>query len=97
MDFRRAIVRPQKGIFCKSIRFSFETKRACVGFELHENNLLVLVDMGISSLAEDGKIQKKCDKALLIDLTLVDEPKESSVSSVILMWKSNRFRVKLYS
>ena len=51
--------------------------------------------MGISSLAEDGKIPKKCDKALLIDLTLVDEPKESSVSSVILMWKSNRFKVKL--
>ena len=72
MDFKRALVRPLKGIFCKSIRRLLETKRACIGFELYENSLQVLVD-----------------------LTLMEEPKESSVSSVILRWKSNRFRVKL--
>ena len=56
MNFKRALVRPQKGIFCKSIRRLLEAKRACVGSELYENSLQVLVDMGISSLAEDGKI-----------------------------------------
>jgi len=56
LDFKRALVRTLKGIFCKSIRRLLETKRACIGFELYENSLQVLVDMGISSLAEDGKI-----------------------------------------
>ena len=42
MDFKRALVRPQKGTFCKSIRRLLEAKRACFGFELHENNLQTL-------------------------------------------------------
>ena len=69
-------------------------------FELYGNSLQVLVDMGISSLAEDGKDinnKTKCHEALLVDLTLMKEPKESSVGSVILRWKSNGFRVKLCS
>ena len=61
MDFKRALVRLQKGIFCKSIRRLLETKRACIGFELYENSLQILVDMGISSLAEDGKISIEKD------------------------------------
>ena len=61
MDFKRALVRPLKGIFCKSIRRLLETKRACIGFELYENSLQTLADMGISSLAEDGKISIEKD------------------------------------
>jgi len=30
MDFKRALVRPQKGTFCKPIRHLLEAKRACV-------------------------------------------------------------------
>ena len=30
MDFKRALVRPQKGTFCKSIRHLLEAKRACI-------------------------------------------------------------------
>ena len=44
MDFKSALVRPQKGIFCKSIRRLLEAKRACVGFEPHENSLQISVD-----------------------------------------------------
>ena len=39
MDFKRALVRPQKGTFCKPIKHLLEAKRACIGFELHENSL----------------------------------------------------------
>ncbi|MGP1550464.1 MAG: hypothetical protein ACTTI4_07080, partial [Prevotella fusca] len=38
------------GIYCKSIGRLLEAKRACIGFELHENSLQTLVDMGISCL-----------------------------------------------
>ena len=44
MDFKRASVRPQKGIYCKSIGRLLEAKRPCVSFELHENNLQTLAD-----------------------------------------------------
>ena len=47
MDFKRALVRPQKGTFCKPIRRLLEAKRACVGFESHENNLQTSVNKGI--------------------------------------------------
>ena len=30
MDFKRALVRPQKGTFCKSIGRLLEAKRACI-------------------------------------------------------------------
>jgi len=39
LDFKRALVRVLKGVFCKSIRRLLEAKRACVGFELDENSL----------------------------------------------------------
>ena len=56
-DFQKGVSKGLKrGIFCKSIRRLLETIRACIGFELYENSLQILVDMGISSLAEDGKI-----------------------------------------
>ena len=41
---------PLKGIFCKSIRRLLEAKRACVGFDLHENNLQTSIDKGTSCL-----------------------------------------------
>ncbi|MGP1492926.1 MAG: hypothetical protein ACTTJJ_05900, partial [Prevotella fusca] len=41
---------PQKGIYCKSIGRLLEANRPCIGFELHENSLQTLVDMGISCL-----------------------------------------------
>jgi len=39
LNFKRALVGPQKGTFCKSIRRLLEAKRACIGFELLENSL----------------------------------------------------------
>jgi len=39
MDFKRALVRVLKGTFCKSIGRLLEAKRACIDFELSENNL----------------------------------------------------------
>ena len=38
MDFKRALVRPQKGIFCKSIGRLFEAKRASFKSEDVKNN-----------------------------------------------------------
>ena len=48
MDLKKALVRPQKGIFCKSIGRLFKAKRSCIGFELYENSLQIAVGMGIS-------------------------------------------------
>ena len=53
LDFKRALVRPQKGTFCKSIRRLLEAKRACIGFELHENSLQIAI-YGNRLFAEDG-------------------------------------------
>ena len=39
MDFKRALVRVLKGIFSKPKGRLYETKRACVGFEVCENSL----------------------------------------------------------
>jgi len=39
LDFKRALVRLLKGTYSKLIRHLLEAKRACIGFELHENNL----------------------------------------------------------
>ena len=47
---KRASVRPQKGIYCKSIGRLFKARRPCIGFELYENSLQTLSDMGISCL-----------------------------------------------
>jgi len=50
MDFKRALVRLQKGTFCKSIRRLLEAKRAYIRFELCENSLQIAFDKGISCL-----------------------------------------------
>ncbi|ERJ75823.1 hypothetical protein HMPREF9148_01661 [Prevotella sp. F0091] len=50
MDFKRALVRAQKGIYCKSIGHLLEVKRACVGFELHKNSLQTSTNKGVSCL-----------------------------------------------
>ena len=50
LDSRRALVRPQKGPFCKPISRLLEAKRACIGFELHENSLQESVGKGINCL-----------------------------------------------
>ena len=39
MDFKRALVRVLKGIFCKPKGRLLDAKRACIDFELSENNL----------------------------------------------------------
>lgn len=41
MDFKRALVRVLKSIFCKSIERLMEAKRACIDFELSENSLQI--------------------------------------------------------
>ena len=48
MDFKRALVRALKGTYCKLIRRLLEAKRACIGFELYENNLQTSINKGIS-------------------------------------------------
>ena len=35
MDFKRTLVRLQKGTYSKSIRHLLEAKRACISFELY--------------------------------------------------------------
>ena len=39
MDFKRALVRPQKGIFSKPIKRLFKAKRPYIGFKMYENIL----------------------------------------------------------
>jgi len=48
--FKRALVRGLKGIFCKAIKRLLEAKRACIGFELHENKLQNPTNEGVSCL-----------------------------------------------
>ena len=50
LDFKRALLRPQKSTFCKSIRRLLEAKRACIGFALCENSLQTHLNKGISCL-----------------------------------------------
>ena len=50
LDFKRALIGPQKGTFCKSIRRLLEPKRACIDFEAYENSLQISIDKGISYL-----------------------------------------------
>ena len=50
MDFKRALVRPQKDTFCKPIKHLLEAKRACIGFKLYENSLQVSTNEGINCL-----------------------------------------------
>ena len=39
MDFKSALIRALKSIFCNPKGRLLEAKRACVNFELYENNL----------------------------------------------------------
>ena len=50
MDFKRALVRVLKGIFCKPKGHLLDAKRACVDFELSENSLQKSDKMGISDM-----------------------------------------------
>ena len=50
MDFKRALVSPQKGTYCKSVRRLLEAKRAYFGFESHENGLQMSLCKGINCL-----------------------------------------------
>ena len=50
LNFKRALVRVLKGIFCKPIGRLLEAKRACIGFELDKNSLQISTDKGISCL-----------------------------------------------
>ena len=50
MDFKRALVSPQKGTYCKSIRRLLEAERACFEFESHENSLQISLYKGINCL-----------------------------------------------
>ena len=60
MDFKRALIRALKGTFCKSIGRLLEAKRACIGFELYENNLQTSINKGISwVLPKYGVINSK--------------------------------------
>ena len=44
MDFKRALIRPQKGIFCKPKEHLLDPLRACIGFEMSENSLQTLIN-----------------------------------------------------
>ena len=46
MDFKRALVRPQEGTFCKPIRRLLEAKRACISFEDYEKDLQTSINKG---------------------------------------------------
>ncbi len=45
LNFKRALVRLQKGLYCNSIRRLFKAKRAYVGYASHENSLQTLIYM----------------------------------------------------
>ena len=44
MDFKRALIRPQKGTFCKPKEPLLAPKRACIDFEMSENSLQILIN-----------------------------------------------------
>jgi len=50
-----ALVRLLKGTFCKLIRHLLKAKRACIGFELHENNLQTSRNKGIRCLLKSDR------------------------------------------
>ena len=49
MDFKRALTRPQKGIFYKPIRHLLEGKRACIVFEMFEKSLQICLPVHSST------------------------------------------------
>ncbi len=48
LDFKRALIRPQKGTYCKPIRRLLEAKRACFSFDLRENNLQITINRRVT-------------------------------------------------
>ena len=66
MDFKRALVSPQKGTFCKSIRRLLEAKRACLGFELSETYLQV------SAVWKDAVCRRRIDIVSICVLSLIE-------------------------
>jgi len=50
LDFKRALVRALKVIFCNPKGRLLEAKRACIGFEVIENSLQISNNKGISCL-----------------------------------------------
>ena len=42
LAFKRALVRPQKGIYCKPIRRLFKAKRAYTSYKQRENSLHIV-------------------------------------------------------
>ena len=55
MDFKRALVRPQKGISWKPIGRLFKAKRACVAFKVCEKSLHNLISKGTKSNKQRNK------------------------------------------
>ena len=55
MNFNRALVRLQKGIYCKISKHLFEAKRAYIDFKGHENNLHTLTNKGAKLILKDEK------------------------------------------
>ena len=45
LDFKRALVRLQKGLYCNSIKPLFKAKRAYIGYEPGEKSLQLLIDI----------------------------------------------------
>ena len=55
MDFKRALVRPQKGTYCNSIGRFLETKRAYIGYESDENILHISINKRICRLVKPDR------------------------------------------
>lgn len=69
----KALVRPQKSIFCKLIGPHFKAQRAYISFELHENNLQ-------TSLYKVDKLFVE-DKNIFIPISLIFSRKESKITN----------------
>ena len=55
MDFKRALVSSQKGIYCKLIRHLLEAKRPCIELKLNEISLQSTINKGNKLFVVDGK------------------------------------------
>ena len=59
LNFNRALVRLQKGIYCKISKHLFKAKRAYIDFKGYENNLHTLTNKGAKLILEDEKMIMK--------------------------------------
>ncbi|WP_424035217.1 hypothetical protein, partial [Prevotella melaninogenica] len=55
LDFKRALVRSQKGTYCNSIGRFLETQRAYIGYESDENILHISINKRICRLAKPDR------------------------------------------